>query len=62
MPKLMWMTADAVAEEGYAAVMRNRPVLVNGRINRGIATLAKYLPDSVGFSIMKAQSGAVRKQ
>jgi len=61
MPKFMWMTADAVAEEGYAAVMRNRPVVVNGRVNRGIATLAKYLPDSVAFSIMKAQSGAIRK-
>lgn len=62
LPKLLWMNADAVAEEGYAAVMRNRPVVVNGRVNRGIATLAKYLPDSIGFSIMKAQSGAVRKQ
>ena len=61
MPKFMWMTADAVAEEGYAAVMRNRPVVVNGRVNRGIAALAKYLPDSVAFSIMKAQSGAIRK-
>jgi short-subunit dehydrogenase len=62
MPGFMWMTAEAVAEEGYAAVMRNKPVCVNGRVNRGIATLAKYLPDSVAFSIMKARSGAVRKQ
>lgn len=62
MPKLMWMTAEAVAEEGYEAVMRNKPVHVNGRVNRSISLLAKYLPDSVAFSIMKARSGSVRAQ
>jgi short-subunit dehydrogenase len=60
MPRFMWMTADAVAEQGYQAVMENRPVLVNGRINRSIAALAKYLPDSVAFSIMKSQSRSMR--
>ena len=57
MPGFMWMTADAVAEQGYAAVMSNKPVLVNGAVNRTIAAIAKYLPDSAAFSIMKAQSG-----
>lgn len=60
MPKFMWMTAETVAEQGYRAVMQNRPVLVNGGINRSIATLAKYLPDSIAFSIMKAQSRSMR--
>ena len=62
MPKMMWMTAEAVAEEGYQAVMRNKPVHVNGRVNKGIALLAKYLPDSLGLLIMKAQSRSVRAQ
>ena len=62
MPKLMWMTAEAVAEEGYQAVMRNKPVHVNGRVNKGIAVLAKYLPDSLALSIMKARSGSIRAQ
>ncbi len=62
MPKIMWMTAEAVAEEGYQAVMRNKPVHVNGRVNKSIALLAKYLPDSLGLSIMKAQSRSVRSQ
>lgn len=62
MPKAMWMSADAVADEGYVAVMRNKPVHVNGRLNKGIALLSKYLPDSLAFSIMKAQPGSVRKQ
>ena len=62
MPKMMWMTADAVAEEGYQAVMRNKPVHVNGRVNKSVALLAKYLPDSLGLSIMNAQSRSVRAQ
>jgi short-subunit dehydrogenase len=57
MPKFFWMTAEAVAEEGYAAVMKNKPVHVNGAVNKSIAALVKYLPDGTAFSIMKARSG-----
>lgn len=56
MPEFMWMTADAVAEEGYQAVMRNKAVHINGRLNKGISLLAKYLPDQLGLTIMKARS------
>lgn len=56
MPEFMWMTADAVAEEGYQAVMRNKAVHINGRVNKGISLLAKYLPDQLGLTIMKARS------
>jgi short-subunit dehydrogenase len=56
MPEFMWMTADVVAEEGYQAVMRNKAVHINGRVNKGISLLAKYLPDQLGLTIMKARS------
>lgn len=62
MPSYMWMTADVVAEEGYQAVMRNKPVHVNGNVNKGIVLLAKYLPDALGFSIMRARSREIRAQ
>jgi hypothetical protein len=62
MPRFMWMTADAVAEEGYRAVMQNKPVCINGGLNRSIATLAKYLPDSIGFSIMKSQNRSLQRR
>jgi hypothetical protein len=45
-----------VAEEGYQAVMRNKAVHINGRVNKGVALLAKYLPDQLGLTIMKARS------
>jgi short-subunit dehydrogenase len=61
MPEFMWMTADAVAEEGYQAVMRNKAVHINGRVNKGVALLAKYLPDQLGLTIMRARSRDFRK-
>ncbi len=44
MPKVLWMDADAVAEQGYAAVMRGDPVFIPGRVNRLLAWLARILP------------------
>jgi uncharacterized protein len=61
MPEFMWMTAEAVAEEGYQAVMRNKAVHINGRVNKGFALLAKYLPDQLGLVIMRARSRDIRK-
>lgn len=61
MPAFMWMTSEAVAEEGYQAVMRNKAVHINGRVNKGFALLAKYLPDQLGLTIMRARSRDFRQ-
>jgi len=47
MPKALWMDAELVAEQGYAAVMAARPVFINGRVNRTIAWLARVMPQGV---------------
>lgn len=44
MPKVLWMDAATVAEQGYAAVMRGDPVYINGRVNRSLALLARVFP------------------
>lgn len=44
LPKLLWMTADAVVAEGLAAVARGQSVHVAGRINRLLALAARLLP------------------
>jgi len=62
MPEFMWMTSEAVAQQGYDAVMRNKPVHVNGPVNKGIVLLAKYLPDQVGLMIVRARSRDFRRQ
>jgi len=47
LPSLLWMSAEEVAREGFDAVMAGRPAHVTGRVNRVIATLARYMPQSL---------------
>ena len=44
MPPWIWMEAPAVARQGYDAVMRGRPLLVNGAHNALFALLLRALP------------------
>ena len=46
-PGLLWLEASAVAREGYGAVMRGDPVIVNGWIYRLLVWLNGALPRSV---------------
>jgi short-subunit dehydrogenase len=54
LPSWMWMDAATVARQGYDAVMSGQTVYVNGRVNRTIAWLCRYLP-------LRLVSGAGRK-
>jgi short-subunit dehydrogenase len=47
MPKLLWLSADDVAREGYEAVMRGDSVVVNGRIYQFLVWLNGALPRSL---------------
>jgi uncharacterized protein len=62
MPRWMWMTSEIVAEQGYAAVMKNATVYVNGRSNRGLVLLAKHLPDALSYRMMRAGTKKYRIQ
>lgn len=44
LPRWMWMDARTVAIQGYEAVMRGDVVYVNGRVNRAMVQLARYMP------------------
>ncbi len=46
-PGFLWLKADAVALEGYEAVMNGRPVVVNGRIYQFLVWLNGALPRSL---------------
>lgn len=48
MPGFLWLTAADVAREGYDAVMRGDPVVVNGRIYRFLVWLNGALPRRLG--------------
>ena len=53
LPSWMWMDAATVAREGYDAVMQGRPICVNGRVNRTIATLVRVAPQWVIRAVEK---------
>jgi short-subunit dehydrogenase len=51
LPWWLWSDADAVAREGFDAVMSGTPIHVTGRVNRFIATMARLLPHWVLVAI-----------
>lgn len=61
MPSFMWMNADRVAREGYGAVMAGRPVYVPGRVNTGIAALARLLPHRLVHALNRRAGSRYRK-
>ncbi len=60
LPKFMWMDARTVAEQGYDAVMKKNPVLVNGPVNQAIAAVARLIPQRAALSLMQRQSSKIR--
>ena len=61
MPDFMWMSAEECAHQGVEACERNRVVFIPGRVNKSIAALAKYLPDTMALKIMAKNSERIRK-
>jgi len=47
LPDWMWMDSLTVARQGYEAVMAGTPIYINGRVNRAIAMIVRYLPQSM---------------
>jgi hypothetical protein len=48
-PDMAWMTADAVADEAVRAAGKGGGVLVNGFMNRMMATALKFVPRSLAI-------------
>ena len=61
MPSWMWLSADEVAEAGYAAAEANRPMSVPGAAYKAITVLAKLLPTDAAMAVMRRQSGRIRR-
>jgi short-subunit dehydrogenase len=56
MPAYMWMTAEEVARQAVEAAERGDRVFINGRVNRFIAWMARYLPRGVVYRVLSRQS------
>lgn len=61
LPGWLWMDAPTVARQGFDAVMAGTPVYVTGRVNRAIAALARYLPQSVIVALGRKTAWRYRK-
>lgn len=60
-PSFMWMDSPTVARQGFDAVMRGTPIMVNGRVNSTIATLVRILPQRVLSVVGSRFSRSYRK-
>ena len=61
LPSWMWMDAATVARQAFDAVMAGRIIYVNGRVNRAMVLLARYLPQWLVLAVVKRVSGSYRK-
>jgi short-subunit dehydrogenase len=61
LPPWMWMDSPTVASQGFAAVMAGTPIYINGRVNRTIALLVRYLPQRVVKAIGRRFGRSYRK-
>ncbi|MFF0457997.1 SDR family NAD(P)-dependent oxidoreductase [Nocardia africana] len=49
LPRILWQQPEAVVTEGWAAVMKGKPVCVPGAINKISAAAMKPLPTHLGY-------------
>jgi len=61
MPSWLWMEAEPVVRAGIEACEKGLPVTVPGRVNKGLATLARMMPESLGRKIMSGQGRRFRR-
>ena len=60
LPDYMWMSAEEVASQAIDAAERGERVYVNGRVNRAIDWLARHLPRSVVYRLMRQRAASFR--
>jgi uncharacterized protein len=61
MPSWLWMDSPTVAQQGFDAVMAGTPIYVNGRVNRTIALLVRYMPQRVVIAFGRRLGRSYRK-
>ena len=61
LPSWMWMDSPTVARQGFEAVMAGTPIYINGRANRTIALLVRYLPQRLVKVISRRFGRSYRK-
>ena len=61
LPKFMWMDAETVVRQALVALEARRSVYINGGINKFIAALCKFLPNSIASSLVNRNAKKFRE-
>lgn len=61
LPSWMWLDSATVARQGFEAVMAGTPIYINGRVNRTIALLVRYVPQRIVDAIGRRLGRSYRK-
>jgi short-subunit dehydrogenase len=61
LPAWLWVDAPTVARQGFDAVTAGTPVYVNGRVNRAIEALVRYVPRRVVTTVGRSMGRKYRK-
>lgn len=56
LPKSIWLSADQVAKLGVDAVEAGKRRVVPGKANRAIASMSKYLPETLAHALVSSRS------
>lgn len=57
LPGFMMMDAKTVASQGFNAVMRDRPILINGPVNRVLSVFSRIIPETLVFGFLDWKYG-----
>ena len=61
LPKYLWMDAATVVSEALVALEAGKRVYINGRINKFIAALCKFLPNSIASWLVNRNAEKFRE-
>jgi hypothetical protein len=61
-PDRLWLTAEDVARQGFAAVMADKPVVVTGGFYKGFCLLMRLLPAVMARRTVRRHSAEFRAQ
>lgn len=56
-PGFIMMDAETVARQGFDAVMKDKPVLINGRVNSVLQVLPRIVPETLLFGLLDWHRG-----
>ena len=62
LPKILWLSAEFVAREGYAAVMRNQAIAIPSTRYKLISTAMRLLPLNLAYRLGRLRSRILAKR